>query len=192
MYAIENKNNIELLNFLIAKGADINAVDKDGKNILIYAFYIKPYPSLELIENLLKWGADVNTSDKHRLVPLMHVFINRLDISYIKLLIKYGANINADDGYGTVLSTYANLYYNDKPNHKKIVNLLTKSELQETPKPVARPRNTLPTTSKYYLKKSTTTNSNSKIPTKFNLSSGGSKNKRTFKPNRKLYKTHKT
>ena len=160
MYAIENKNIIELLKFLIDNGANINHTDIDGKNILSRALNIKPYPSLELIDNLLKLGARVNAEDSNGCGSLINAIKNKLDISYIKLLIDYGADVNADDGDddgGNVLD-YADAYYEKHVQHDEIIKLIkdkiatTKSIattlINTTPIntisiPVPRPRNTI-------------------------------------------------
>ena len=71
-----NEINDDMTMTLIEKGADINAVDRDGKTPLIYAISYKKYNiAIKLIEK----GADMNAKDKNGLSALMHAYKTKTD-----------------------------------------------------------------------------------------------------------------
>lgn len=93
--AIKYKNR-EMAELLINKGADVNAVNIEGRTPLINAARsgVK-----EIVELLINNGADVNAVDIYGTTPLMEAarWANK---EIAELLIKAGDNINAVDTYG--------------------------------------------------------------------------------------------
>jgi ankyrin repeat protein len=88
-------NSEEMIELLIAKGADVNAKNNQGNTPLYLAVGNN---QKELAELLLLKGADVNTKNKKGLTPLHNA--KRKEI--IELLIAKGANINAQDNQGNM------------------------------------------------------------------------------------------
>lgn len=89
-------NNIEKMNLLLNKGANINATDKEGKTALHIASFTNP----KLIKQLIDAGADLNLKDKDGNTA-MHLAASWGRLDSIKILLENKININAinNDGY---------------------------------------------------------------------------------------------
>jgi len=89
-------NNKDMVEMLIAKGADVNAKDKDGNTPLQRAAQNN---NKDMVEMLIAKGADVNAKDKDGNTPLQRAAQhNRKDVA--ELLIAKGADVNAKDKDG--------------------------------------------------------------------------------------------
>lgn len=83
---------IEIIDYLINLGFDVNAVDKSGNTIMHYLSR-KEYGN-EIIEKIIKGGAKINVSRHDGMTPLLIACANgRLDL--IKLLVNNGADMTA-------------------------------------------------------------------------------------------------
>ena len=119
----EKSSRYDCLGLLMAKGADINAVDKYGNSPLAEAVKLG---DVETVKFLLKNGADANARDKEGKTPLHAFFsvsgpilvrhINReVDLAQIEariaeMLVHNGADVNALDHQGrTPLAAAAGL-----------------------------------------------------------------------------------
>jgi hypothetical protein len=100
---------------LIAKGADVNAKDENGRTPLSWAAY---YDKREVVELLISKGADINTKIAGDRTPL-HEAIERGKKEVALFLISKGANVNAKTIYGK-----APLYLAASEGHKDIVEIL--------------------------------------------------------------------
>ncbi len=109
--AVES-NNIEIVEYLLNKGADVNIkVDNNYSAI--------SYPNnIEIVKILVSKGADVNFKNSYNSTPLMWA-TNKGDLAIVKYLINNGADINLqnDDGSKAIDIAIAN-------GHKKIVKYL--------------------------------------------------------------------
>ncbi|MFB8787332.1 MAG: ankyrin repeat domain-containing protein [Potamolinea sp.] len=102
----------EMAQLLIAKGADVNAKNKNGETPLHLA------RSQEMVQLLIAKGADVNAKNKNGETPLrLALRINKQEIA--QLLIANGADVNARDNYGETLLNLALLN-----NKQEIAQLL--------------------------------------------------------------------
>jgi ankyrin repeat protein len=120
-----------ILQALIAKGADVNARDKQDRTALLWAvLYERPAN----IEALLAKGVDVNVKAKGGVTALMLAAqAGRADI--LKLLIAKGADANAKDQHGRSVLWMARPESVDKSGlkgeHISIVELLRKAGAKE-------------------------------------------------------------
>ncbi|KAJ5073509.1 ankyrin repeat-containing protein [Anaeramoeba ignava] len=89
-------SNIKCVKYLIGKGADINAIDKDRKNPLHFACESEK-PSNEIISLLISSGTKPNLRDKRMQIPLHYLVMNESKVENIALLLKHGANIHAQN-----------------------------------------------------------------------------------------------
>ncbi len=94
-HAICNKNMSKLL---VKYGADINATDKFGQNVLLKS--LNYYSSLPSTHSYVKWllknGIDPNVGDNHNNYPILCLFHEypKIRKKLIKLLIKYKVDVN--------------------------------------------------------------------------------------------------
>ena len=65
------RGNKEMVDFLLAEGADVNARDVDDRTPLQYAAWIE---NLEVVTSLVEHGADINAKDKRGDTPLHKCF----------------------------------------------------------------------------------------------------------------------
>lgn len=84
--------NLEVLNYLIEKGANVNAQNNEGNTIIFDSIY--PIGT----EILLSSGASVNILNNKGQTAL-HFAAMRDDLDTILLLLKYGADLNLEDLY---------------------------------------------------------------------------------------------
>ena len=84
----------EIVELLIAKGADVNAKSSDGSTPLHDAAY---YGRTIIAELLIAKGADVNAKDEVGLTPLHRANLTK---EIAELLIAEGADVNAKEKYG--------------------------------------------------------------------------------------------
>ena len=84
-----------VVDYLVSKGADINAKDNRGWTSLIYAYHNEPSdkPRLDFLEYLIKKGADVNAAHKDGYTILD---FTEPDSELAKLLRKNGGKSKAE------------------------------------------------------------------------------------------------
>ncbi|AKI80567.1 putative ankyrin repeat protein [Acanthamoeba polyphaga mimivirus] len=100
MLAVSNyeiHDNYDTVKSLIDSGFNVNAVDKRGRSVLMYAIGIDSDKNINVIRLLLEHGADVNHVDLYQKSVLIHACLY-MDYGYnnktISLLIDKGADIN--------------------------------------------------------------------------------------------------
>lgn len=108
--AIQSESaNLSVVNFLISRGADVNAKTKEAYTPLHFVanygcWYthhgtchpdrIAKLPGAEIAESLIQAGSDVNARDNRGDTPL-HTAAYCANFPVVKLLIKAGADVNA-------------------------------------------------------------------------------------------------
>nr|XP_014276326.1 uncharacterized protein LOC106680855 [Halyomorpha halys] len=90
--AAAKPNGLEVVNVLLAAGADVNVKMLNGTTPLHYA------PTLEMTQVLLQHGAQVNVTDKYGRTPLHAALIEKKGLEVFKCLLAAGADINATMG----------------------------------------------------------------------------------------------
>ena len=83
-------SNIEIVEFLVKKGANVNLCDEEGKTPLMWASWAG---RTEIVEFLIKNGADISAEDKFGETALFKASRNK-NPNITILLLKHGANIN--------------------------------------------------------------------------------------------------
>ncbi len=87
------KHGPKVVEFLLEKGADVNAKNRAGQTPLHLAVTYCP----ELIKLLLEKGADVNARDISGSIAL---FARNADLEIVQLMLNYGLNVNNIDKRG--------------------------------------------------------------------------------------------
>ena len=111
--ALKDNSNLEVLKYLISKGANGSGEDESGKTPLHYAVCMNSKVevnfNLEVIKYLISKGADVNAKDDiYGQTPLHYVAENsNIDIEVMKYLVSHGANVKAKDKSGSTLLHFA-------------------------------------------------------------------------------------
>ena len=105
--SVKSGSDEHLTAFLIKAGADIKAVDKNGRSAVMLALDHIP-PKLEQLKVLLKAGADPNLADANGRTPLiMTVTGDSITRKALMLLLQNGADANGRDAAGNSALHYA-------------------------------------------------------------------------------------
>lgn len=88
--------NKEQVNYLLSKGADINARDKGKRTPILVAAQIN---DLELVRFLAEKGADINAQDNKSFNPFIHGCINN-NYELVKLMVELGTDITCLTRFG--------------------------------------------------------------------------------------------
>jgi ankyrin repeat protein len=121
---------IEVAQFLIDHGANLNSIDHDGSSPLHYVILsgrcaIDPdfrKPNILFIEFLLSKGADINLTDNNGNTPL-HKAVDKNIKDYVEFLLKKGAKIDIKNILGKTPLMLA-----EEKGYKDIIDLLKKGE----------------------------------------------------------------
>jgi len=89
----------EMVNYLLARGADVNACDDCGRTALHRATEVD---NLEVAQLLLQNGADVNAADNYGWTPIFQVVLF-LQVGTVDFLLKQGASAALCDTFGQSL-----------------------------------------------------------------------------------------
>jgi len=107
--------HLELVSFLLAHGAEIDAKAKSGKTPLHWAVQMS---HRKVTEALLDHSADINVADNSGKTPL-HLAAHNGDEIIVEMLLKNLAEVNSSDNYNDTPLKYA-----ARRGHATIVNQL--------------------------------------------------------------------
>jgi len=132
--------NIAALSLLIARGANINATDKDGYTALAHATQDGEIPAMKL---LLNSGADTEIADNMGQTPIFHTGSSRMAKEYslgqkekeeaLSLLLGKGAKIDAEDKNGK--TAYGVAMCNKEDEWGSVLLNHGANKTQDVPKP---------------------------------------------------------
>ena len=112
--------NLEMIEYLITQGADVNAKDNTNQTPLHYAVqtslcyaYAVRASDFEALKFLIAQGADVNAKDNTKQTPL-HYATRTSNLKTIEFLIAQGADVNATGKHGKTPLNIAMSEYEDK------------------------------------------------------------------------------
>lgn len=96
--------NLDMINFLLDHGANINVRNSDGDTVLIKA---SRNGSLEVVRLLLDRGANVNKIGSHNTTALIEACDKEdQNLEIITLLLDRGADVNSENNFGLTASFY--------------------------------------------------------------------------------------
>lgn len=103
------KNKYDIFNFLLEKGADVNAVGnaKGAQNqSVLYVAVLLEKP--DIVKKLLEKGANPNLADDGGAIPISEIVLAlRPDMESFNLLLEKGTNVNHQEKNGSTLLIYA-------------------------------------------------------------------------------------
>lgn len=112
----------DIVQLLLAKGADVNAKSNSGSTALIYASMANPTANQrEVVQLLLANGADVNAKSEDGWTALMDASA-RGNLEVVQLLLAKGADVNAKNKNGETA-----LYWASEQGYRKVKELLIKA-----------------------------------------------------------------
>jgi ankyrin repeat protein len=131
-YAVLHKD-LDIIKFLLDKGANVNAKDSNGRTPIHMAFMNDQIPPFDIIKLLIENGADLHVRDNKGNTPFHVACIFLDDVNIINYLIDNGADINTKNNAGdTILHDIRdkNIF---KLLIEKGINLNAKNKMGETP-----------------------------------------------------------
>lgn len=115
---LEKTDYLEIVKYLVVKGANINVKDKYGNTLLMRI------DSPNIVKYLIEKGLDVNAKNNDGYTPLMHAAYMG-NIWVVEYLVEKGADVNAKDKAGKTALDYAS------HNSSRAKDFLMKLELGE-------------------------------------------------------------
>lgn len=111
LHIVVARRDLVWIQFLVGKGANVNARDNRGVTPLVQAVEIG---FVEGVDELIKSGARVDEANNTGETPLISA-VHRRDLSLVRLLIKAGANPDRPDNSGRSARDYAALDGKNSP-----------------------------------------------------------------------------
>lgn len=105
LHIVVARRDLVWVQFLIAKGANVNARDNRGVTPLVLACEMG---FLEGVDELIKSGARIDEANNTGETPLISA-VHRKDLAMVRMLIKAGANPDRPDNSGRSARDYAAL-----------------------------------------------------------------------------------
>lgn len=94
-----DKGYVKVVDYLLAKKANVNLKDEDGKTALMHVASIKDVNNREIVKKLLEAGADINQQDADGWTALMYaVLSNNKEFAQLLLEAKINRQLKSKDG----------------------------------------------------------------------------------------------
>jgi uncharacterized protein len=103
LHIVTARRDLTWVQFLLAKGANVNARDNRGVTPLVLA---SEMGFLEGVDELIKSGARIDEANNTGETPLISA-VHRKDLALVRMLIKAGANPDRPDNSGRSARDYA-------------------------------------------------------------------------------------
>ena len=97
LFLAVGNGNLKIAEMLLNFGADVNAVDDEGKTSLMR---LDEDANVELVRLLLKHGAKINAVDNYGNTPLISAVGDYADAEILQVLLENGADVNAQNKEG--------------------------------------------------------------------------------------------
>jgi ankyrin repeat protein len=108
--SISMSPSLEIIQELIKKGLDVNAIDYYGNAPMHYAARLK---RVDLVELLFNADANVNSINKEGVSPLRQLLLSKpYDYNSMKFLVRAGADVNQKNDGGLSIKELAGLVAN--------------------------------------------------------------------------------
>ncbi len=104
MRAAEQNKRADVL-LLVKFGANVNAKDKQGRNVLFYSYGFHK-GSIDMVQLLIQAGVDVNATDNTGATVLMYACAIG-SVEMVKILLQAGADVHRVDKHG--LTAFAHI-----------------------------------------------------------------------------------
>lgn len=98
--------NIDIVDYLLAKGSDINYKDSHGSSVIVYAAEAGN-SNTKVFDALIKAGADVKSKNEDGATLMMLSIAGDNDLKLVDYFTSKGLSIKDKDNYGRTLADYA-------------------------------------------------------------------------------------
>lgn len=98
LFDLIQTGTVEEIKNMLETGINVNAIDKNGRTLLMLA--VKENVNPEIIKILLEAGVDVNARGGSKMTALIYAAGSNTNPDVIKILLEAGADINAIGTYG--------------------------------------------------------------------------------------------